>query len=269
MRGPDSAELANYKSHVLVHATQWFGPTPPSLKEPSLRKVFSQPTGPIRYWFKGKPPKTFVDIGILSVRKAEISKTSNCCAPWTLFPNVLLTEWEAANEPATLEKKQFASRRAATKARKKLLVHLESKDNFNLDRFLSLRKAKGEREPEDVLKGFVAAMHQWEKECNRLDKKYDHEVPSEFMVNALKMVFGEFCTPKERKHGRHGSYSTPPEYSPRTEKIVKVRTCNSRRVEIDTKEGSGFRRNLTYVILKKRQGWLIDSKKSSGKPSIL
>ena len=41
LRGPELSELAYYKSHVLVHATQWFGPSAPSLKEPSLRRVFS------------------------------------------------------------------------------------------------------------------------------------------------------------------------------------------------------------------------------------
>lgn len=122
-----------------------------------------------------------------------------------------------------------------------------------------------------MVKGFIAAMHQWEKECNRIQKAHPNSPVTRLGLEAMQTVFDEFCTAKakDRKYGRFGSFSTPPEYNPRTQKVVEVRPRTSRRVDVDTQEARGFKRLLTYVVLKKLDGWRIDSRKGDGKSTYL
>ena len=77
----------------------------------------------------------------------------------------------------------------------------------------------------------------------------------------LHAIFEEFCTQRERKQGRIAHYTSSPEYDPKRETITRT-TNVSRRVEIETTRGR------YYVLLKTRDGWLIDNVRVEGRLSI-
>ncbi len=270
LRGPTESEKHSFDGHLLAHATKWTGKPPLDLKHADLRRIARGARGGILHWVKGKPPKKYVEAGVVAVRKAEQSKTANSLAPWSMFQFVLREQLQETSDPVGAANQRKAAKKNTKQIEQQLLAELKARERIDLAGFVPLSKPRSEREPMEVLKGFIAAMHQWEKECNRIEKTSKSNAPvTRFNLEALAQIFDEFCTPKERKHGRAGSYGTPPEYNPRTQKIVAVRECSARRVEIDTQETSGFKRNLTYVLLKKKQGWLIDSRKRNGQNTTL
>ncbi len=69
------------------------------------------------------------------------------------------------------------------------------------------------------------------------------------------------ATPKERPYGRQGSFGQPPSYQPEHERILETCLESPRRAVVHTQEGTGIKRRLHYVLLKKAGRWLIDSKK--------
>ena len=118
-----------------------------------------------------------------------------------------------------------------------------------------------------LVRGFVAAMNKWEHSSAR-------EANAKKRLAAMNAVFGDYCTVKERKHGRFGSFGMPPEYDPKTEQIREVTATTTSRIEVLTdRKVLGMDRRRIYVVVKKKDGWRIDSaKQSSGgkfSPSIL
>ena len=270
LRGPEPSEMHFYSGHILAHATKGLGDLPVDLKDGDLRKVPRGMRGPELYWIEGKVPKNFEEAGVVTLRKAETTKTSNKSAEWELFEYITKTAWETSTDPIGHQKKKEDAKKQSKKKQKDALADLQNKEQIDLSGFVPHKVAKEDRTPEQTLRGFIAAMNQWEKECNRIFKKAADNVPvHEFNQDSMRAVFDDFCTPKERKYGRLGSFSTPPEYNPRNQKIVQVRQVTARRVEIDTKESTNMKRDLTYVLLKTKDGWLIDNRKSDGSAAIL
>jgi len=269
LRLPEKDERT-YQGHTLVYATKWVGDLPLDLKHGDLRKTLRDRTGPKLFWVKGEPPSGFAEAGMVTVRKSEQSKSCRSQAPWGIFPNVTFAVWESEHRPESRDQTIRAENKKTKASQEKLLVELKANETIDLTGLVPLTKPMSEREPEAIVKGFIAAMHRWEKESARVARKWKDTAPiTRFNRDAQKQIFDEFCTPKERKHGRQGAFSEPPEYSPRNEKIVAVRSCSPRRVEVDTRERAGLKRLNTYVLLRKKKVWLIDSKKSNGNKSVL
>lgn len=115
--------------------------------------------------------------------------------------------------------------------------------------------------PEMVLRGFILAMHDWELAAPELFKEYARgsTTARPKLLAGMQAVFDIFCTPSDRSRGRSGSFSTPPEYDP-GESLVAIDRINSRRAELTTRAKDGQTEYL-YVLLKKQDRWLVDSKK--------
>lgn len=265
----DDNEKKRYRDCVLAHATKWVGEGPVDLKSGELRKVVRTNTGPLLMWIKGRPPADYQKKGTVSIRKAEASKKSSKQSVWKIFQNVVFKEWQAGNEPEDPAAIQAQANQNAEQILKQRLEDLRQNETIDLSKVAPLKKPQEERTAEEVVRGFIAAMHQWEKECGRIDRKHPNSPVGQFAIDAQQTIFDEFCTAKERKYGRLGSYCVPPEYDPRTEKIIGSRECTRSRMEVDTQEKAGFQRENTYVVLKKKGCWLIDSRKSNGSTGIL
>jgi hypothetical protein len=278
LREAEGKEIERVPGHVLAYATQWYGEELPDLKNPLLRKKFKLSHDSYWGWFKGDPPEDFVEVGVVPVRKSEdewsrkrqsIRRFENS---WNTFRS-LLDSWEAENAPAIHQAKIEASKEAARPAKKASLATIDPNERYDLGDAITSQKPKGDREPEEVLIGFITAMNRWESESHRIHQKYDATAAlalRPLQRDSMQEIFDEFCTPKERKYGRLGSYSIPPGYDPSTEVILNVRTVKRGRVEIDTEAGiEPLRQKYTYVLLKKRQGWLIDNRNRGGSSAIL
>jgi hypothetical protein len=121
---------------------------------------------------------------------------------------------------------------------------------------------------DDLVAVFIAfskAMNGWEKWCSSEYTRVKRENGDllEFQSRALQSqekVFLQFCTKKERKYGRLGSFRVPPEYDPELEKILDVMTVSPSRAIILTQQTSGFNLQCKYVLLRKHSKWLIDNK---------
>lgn len=263
LRGPEEdLERERYTGFVLVHGTRWIGEGPIDLKHKDLRKVMPGRMSPLLWWIEGKVPDTFCEEGVVSVRKAEAAKKSNARSGWDSFPNTIFQQWKKGNDPEAFEAQRKKNRQQTETTLDSRLENLKKTESIDLSRFVPLKKPKVERTPEEIVKGFIAAMNQWEKECDRIAKKHPNTpVVGRFNVDAMQTIFDEFCTTKERKYGRHGSYQIPPEYDPRQEKVIEVRKCNRSRIEVNTQAAD---RKYTYVLLKKKGVWLIDNRKKDG-----
>jgi hypothetical protein len=127
-----------------------------------------------------------------------------------------------------------------------------------------------EQSPEETLRAFIHAMHQWELEehqhSSNLRIRLRTETVSEEEISRMQQatlarqqqIFDRYCTPEPRPHGRQGSFGHPPEYDP-AETIIEVEQRSPARLHIFTQQRTGFRHKRRYVLLKQKGRWLIDS----------
>jgi len=120
-----------------------------------------------------------------------------------------------------------------------------------------------ELSPEDVLKGFIDLMYQWNTFCQELDKKGEFYKQREIVLEQLNRIFDEYLTIKERKWGRQASlsFSTPPEYNLATNEILTC-TVDGNKAYIEVQETVGFKNKIKYTIHQKQDGWRIDKKET-------
>lgn len=268
IRESGKSDLGVGEGKWLVCATRFFGDPALALKDPNTKKILKTIRGPAVYWFEGGPPSGFQCAGVIATPKADLVKTTGSHAPWEIFPNIVYEQWRQENEPDALAAARKANLEHAERELQTQLEHVLRTEHIDLAGLVPLVMPKTERQPVEVLQGFIAAMHQWEQECERLDRKTGN-LGRMVIQAAEKLIFDEFCTPKERKYGRLGSYSSPPEYDPASEEIVSIIEVSPRRVEIETQQHAGFKHRLKYVLLKQKKMWLIDSKIWNGNPEIL
>jgi len=263
---------AHFVGHSLVYGTQWVGEPAAALKHPDTKKIIKGLNGPALYWVKGGAPASFTGAGIVAVTKAEQGKRCMSSAPWGVFPNVVFQGWEKANDSAKLEARLQANRVAGERIQKAEVKDLARRERIDLTGVIGLPRPREKRTPEEVVRGFVAAMHRWESECGRIAKSQKPSAADAvFGISgpAMKTIFDEFCTPKKRPHGRNGgAYSTPPEYSPR-DAMGEVKMLGPRRAEIETSRGGRVPERVTYVLLKVGGAWLVDSKTRNGLEATL
>jgi hypothetical protein len=120
-------------------------------------------------------------------------------------------------------------------------------------------------EAESVVVAFIREMNEWERTAWRARRAArDTERPDSYLADAaasLQRLFGEFCTPRERPHGRLGSFQHPPEYEPDSERMVASR-IEGRRAMVDTdREAALGAGRLRYTLHRRGDRWLIDNVK--------
>lgn len=270
VRGPSGVELQNFAGHHLVCPTQFIGAAADAFKHADTKKVLKEPR-PGFFWVKGAPPAGFENTGVLPPSKKEPKRDSHHSAPWAMFPNAVYKAWREREQPAAVASEREQAKVAGARAVQQAAADLAKRERVDLTKVVPLAKPKPEREPAEVVTGFIAAMHQWEKECARIDKTATPGAAHGMLQAALGVVFGEFCTPKERKYARICSYSMPPEYDLKNETIVAVRVVGPRRAEVETHRATGLTQGpRVYIVLKTKGAWLIDSNKvRGGEPGIL
>jgi hypothetical protein len=103
-------------------------------------------------------------------------------------------------------------------------------------------------------------MNQFEKHAAGLDKSAPRK-PSvtQAILHSQQTLFDLFCTPAKRPYGRNGSYQIPPEYDPAGESLISVTLPKPSRAELTTRDERA-KEEFLYVLLKKKDRWLLDSK---------
>jgi NTF2 fold immunity protein of polymorphic toxin system component len=119
--------------------------------------------------------------------------------------------------------------------------------------------------PEAVVEAFIQAMNDWERRAWRVSRAArDSADPSSCWPEiraTMDAVFATYCTPHERPHGRQGSFQKPPQYDPRSERVVRAAIDQDRAyVETDRVSplGGGAHR---YTLHRRAHRWLIDNVK--------
>ena len=119
-------------------------------------------------------------------------------------------------------------------------------------------------EPAAVVRGFIAAMHDWEfatAAAFRAAMRAGVLPPSEEAVAQVRAVFGRYCTPRTHSRTRGVSFAEPPEYQPEHEAVLGVEAGSLRRAVVETQQGTGFRQRRRYMLVRWGGQWLIDSVK--------
>lgn len=114
-------------------------------------------------------------------------------------------------------------------------------------------------DPQSVFLAFCTAMNAWERECWKRRNEPDIQAEQARGLAAMNQIFAEFCTPKERKYGRLGSYSNPPEYDPNSEAILAV-DVKGKKAFIETQQSTGFSHRCKYTLMLLDGRWLVDNK---------
>ena len=118
----------------------------------------------------------------------------------------------------------------------------------------------------NVVVNFIKEMNLWEKECNNIEKEVSlsYQEKTERKKELLVKLFNKFCTNKKRTYGRPNviDYGTNGyyEYDPDKEVIEEVTEENKKIIVITYRE-SPLKTKYMYILLKKGEYWLIDSKK--------
>ena len=121
------------------------------------------------------------------------------------------------------------------------------------------------KEIANVLVSFMEELHKWEKYCNVIDK--DTALSNDDIFNAQKekavAIFDKYCTIKERKFGRPTTISYTTDISENdgiSETIKNIEGCDApNKAIVETEDENLFK--YQYTIVKKKNKWLIDSKK--------
>lgn len=119
--------------------------------------------------------------------------------------------------------------------------------------------------PESVVTAFIRAMNEWELSAwDARRQARDTSNPESYwpeVTAGLERVFAQFCTPRERPYGRQASFQRPPEYDPKTERIVGIEIVGD-KTHVETEReallGGGPRR---YVLHLRNERWFIDNVK--------
>lgn len=125
--------------------------------------------------------------------------------------------------------------------------------------------------PESVVTSFIHAMNEWELGAwSARRHARDTSNPESYwpeVTAGFERVFAEFCTSRKRPQGRQASFQRPPEYDPKTERIVGSEIVGD-KAHVETERqallGGGTR---CYVLHLRGDRWLIDNVKqlSEGK----
>ena len=114
-----------------------------------------------------------------------------------------------------------------------------------------------------VLKKFIAEMHDWEAACAAEDEKYEDDEESDLSAISagqhLKCdaIFSRYCTRKDRKQGRNGSYAMPPRYNA-SEEVTDIEEKNSKKLVITTQQHTGMKDKVRYTLLFAKGEWRLD-----------
>jgi hypothetical protein len=257
VRGPNEAEAEGFAGHHLVCPTQFVGDAAAAFKHADTKRVLKHPQ-PGFFWVRGAPPAGFKNVGVLPPNKKEPARESRQGAPWAMFPNVVRQAWREREQRAAVAADREQAKDDDARALHEAAADLAKRERFDLSKVVPLAKPKQEREPREVVTAFIAAMHQWENESARIDKKAIGGAAHGMEREELGVVFDEFCTRKERKYERISSYATPPEYDQENESIVALRFVGPRRAEVETRRASGLTQGTRiYILLKTNGAWLI------------
>ena len=117
---------------------------------------------------------------------------------------------------------------------------------------------------EELVINFISEMNEWEKYCNELDQNTQLacDEADRMMEQRVASIISKYCTDKERKMSRPNAISWGVEgsyvYDPNKEKIIDIQESRKNRFIVTTRTDDEY---LQYVIVKKNNKFLIDSKK--------
>ena len=117
---------------------------------------------------------------------------------------------------------------------------------------------------EKLVLNFISEMNEWEKYCNELDQNTQlaWDEADRMMEQRVASIISKYCTDKERKMSRPNAISWGVEgsyvYDPNKEKIIDIQESRKNRFIVTTRTDDEY---LQYVIVKKNNKYLIDSKK--------
>ena len=117
---------------------------------------------------------------------------------------------------------------------------------------------------EELVINFISEMNEWEKYCNELDQNTQlaWDEADRMMEQRVASIISKYCTDKERKMSRPNAISWGVEgsyvYDPNKEKIIDIQESRKNRFIVTTRTDDEY---LQYVIVKKNNKFLIDSKK--------
>lgn len=117
---------------------------------------------------------------------------------------------------------------------------------------------------EGLVLNFISEMNEWEKYCNELEKNTQlaYEEARLMRKQRVASIISKYCTDKERKMSRPNALSWGVEgsydYDPNEEKIIDIQENRKNRFFVTTQTDNKY---LQYVIIKKDNKYLIDSKK--------
>lgn len=122
--------------------------------------------------------------------------------------------------------------------------------------------------PELVVSAFIAAMHQWElesaHEMQLASTTDDRSAYQAIILRSEAVVFLRYCTVRERRYGRLGSFRMPPEYYPEKEKILlSTIDVKKKTATVETlRDGMwGSSEKYRYILFLTEGKWLIDNQK--------
>ena len=116
---------------------------------------------------------------------------------------------------------------------------------------------------EELVLNFISEMNKWEKYCNKFDEDQLELDETEHKIKQMvASIISKYCTDKERtmirpnalSWGLEGSY----DYDPNKEKIIDIQESRKNRFIVTTRTDDEY---LQYVVVKKNNKYLIDSKK--------
>lgn len=117
--------------------------------------------------------------------------------------------------------------------------------------------------PDKTVLAFAKAYTDWERQMAQSSKPFDNQK----LKDEHTRILATFCTIKNRAYVDGGfSFGKPPTYAElRPKKIVGVDLFSKSKAHVDTKALRFY--EYRFVVIKKRDGWRIDSLKCRVPPN--
>jgi len=113
----------------------------------------------------------------------------------------------------------------------------------------------------NVLRGFFAAMHEWDNKTRTALANNNNALARKQALDALDSIFKQYCTHQESKLNRQLALNLeePPEYGKANQSISQMEIAEN-KAQVYVQQLDGFENDYRYTLLYQNEQWRIDKK---------
>jgi len=113
----------------------------------------------------------------------------------------------------------------------------------------------------NVLRGFFAAMHEWDNKTRAALANNNNALARKQVLDALDSIFKQYGTSQDNKLNRQLAFNLedPPEYGKANQSIIQMEIAENKAL-VYVQQLDGFENHYRYTLLCQNEQWRVDKK---------